>query len=132
MVLLSSVFLFQFPTNTQATSEYPDKPIQVLVGWSAGASEDMRARGLVPKLQEVLGQPVVVVNKPGAASTIALTLVAKAKPDGYTITHPLRPLFFYLTSRSWNTTPWLISLILLAQPSNPLGLRSRAMVLGKP
>lgn len=95
MILLSSVFLFQFPTTAQATSDYPDKPIQVLVGWSAGASEDMRARGLVPKLQEVLGQPVVVVNKPGAASTIALTLVAKAKPDGYTIaSSPAAPVIF--------------------------------------
>jgi len=68
-----------------ASSDYPNKPIQVIVAWSAGASEDLRARALAPKMGEVLGQPFTVVNKPGAAGTLGLTLVAKAKPDGYTI-----------------------------------------------
>jgi len=68
-----------------ASSDFPNKPIQIIIGWSAGGSEDMRARALAPKLQEVLGQPVVVVNKPGGSGAIGLTFTAKSKPDGYTI-----------------------------------------------
>jgi len=68
-----------------AQSDYPTKPIQIIVPWSAGASDDLRARSLSPTMEKVLGQPVVVVNKPGAAGTLGLTLVAKAKPDGYTL-----------------------------------------------
>jgi tripartite-type tricarboxylate transporter receptor subunit TctC len=68
-----------------AAVEFPTKPIQIIVGWAAGGSEDMRARALAPKLQEVLGQPVVVVNKPGASGGIGLTFTAKSKPDGYTL-----------------------------------------------
>jgi tripartite-type tricarboxylate transporter receptor subunit TctC len=66
-------------------ADYPTKQIQIIVGWSAGGSEDMRARALAPKLTEVLGQPVVVVNKPGASGTLGLNFTAKSKPDGYTI-----------------------------------------------
>ena len=55
------------------------------MGWEPGASEDLRVRALTPTMAKVLGQPVVVVNKPGASSGIGLTLIAKAKPDGYTI-----------------------------------------------
>lgn len=95
IVLLPVLFLFQFTARAQAASDYPNRPIQLIVGWTAGASEDMRARGLAPTLEKVLGQPVVVVNKPGAASTIALTLVAKSKPDGYTIaSSPAAPVLF--------------------------------------
>ena len=68
-----------------ARAEYPDRSIQLVIGFDAGGSEDLRARALVSKLGEVLGQPVVVVNKPGASGSIALSLVAKAKPDGYTL-----------------------------------------------
>ncbi|MFH1757585.1 MAG: tripartite tricarboxylate transporter substrate binding protein [Pseudomonadota bacterium] len=79
------LFLWQFPSSAQASSDYPNKPIQVIVGWTAGASEDLRFRSLAPKMEEVLGQPIVVINKPGAAAAISMTLIAKAKPDGYTI-----------------------------------------------
>lgn len=93
--LLAVGMLFQFMASAQAASDYPNKPIQIIVAWTAGASEDLRARSLVPKLQEVLGQPVVVVNKPGAAGTLGLTLVAKAKPDGYTLgSSPTSPILF--------------------------------------
>ena len=82
---LALLFVCQFAGNVQASSDYPNKPITIIVCWSAGASEDMRARALAPTLEKVLGQPVVVVNKPGAAGTLGMTLVAKSKPDGYTL-----------------------------------------------
>lgn len=85
IVLLPVLFLFQFTSRAQASSDYPNKPIQLLVGYAAGGSEDARARALAPKLGEVLGQPVVVVNKPGAGGVVAITLLAKSAPDGYTL-----------------------------------------------
>jgi tripartite-type tricarboxylate transporter receptor subunit TctC len=78
----SLVFFFW---SSLAEAEFPDRPIQLIIGFDAGGSEDLRARALVPKVGEVLGQPVVVVNKPGASGSVALSLVAKAKADGYTL-----------------------------------------------
>lgn len=64
---------------------YPAKPIRLVVGYSAGGGNDLIARIVAAKLQEKLGQPIVVDNKPGAASIVAAELVAKAQPDGYTL-----------------------------------------------
>jgi len=69
----------------QSRTEYPNREIELIVAFAPGGSEDMRARTLAAKLTEILGQPVVVVNKPGASGTVGMTLLAKAKPDGYTI-----------------------------------------------
>ncbi|MBM3647028.1 MAG: tripartite tricarboxylate transporter substrate binding protein [Alphaproteobacteria bacterium] len=64
---------------------YPNKPIRLVVGYSAGGGNDLIARIVAAKLQDKLGQPIVVDNKPGAASIVAAELVAKAAPDGYTL-----------------------------------------------
>jgi tripartite-type tricarboxylate transporter receptor subunit TctC len=64
---------------------YPNKPIRLVVGYSAGGGNDLIARIVAAKLQEKLGQPIVVDNKPGAQSIVAAELVAKAAPDGYTL-----------------------------------------------
>jgi len=68
-----------------AQSTYPSKAIQMVVGFPAGGGNDIVARLLGAKLQQAWGQPVVVVNKPGASSMIAMEFVAKAPPDGYTV-----------------------------------------------
>lgn len=80
-----AIALWAWSPGAGAATEYPTKPIQVIVGWTAGASEDLRFRALAGKMEEVLKQPVIVVNKPGAAALVSMTLIAKAKPDGYTI-----------------------------------------------
>jgi tripartite-type tricarboxylate transporter receptor subunit TctC len=64
--------------------DWPQKPIRVLVGFGAGGGTDIVTRILAVPLGEALGQPVVVENKPGAGSTIASDIVAKAPKDGYT------------------------------------------------
>jgi tripartite-type tricarboxylate transporter receptor subunit TctC len=64
---------------------YPIKPIRILVGSIAGSPSDVRVRQAAQKLNEALGQPVVVDNRPGASGTIATKLAAKAAPDGYTL-----------------------------------------------
>jgi tripartite-type tricarboxylate transporter receptor subunit TctC len=73
------------PAMAQA-QDYPNRPIQLIVGFPPGGSNDIVARILAPKLAEVLGQPVVVVNKPGSNALIGTDFVAKAAPDGYTLT----------------------------------------------
>jgi tripartite-type tricarboxylate transporter receptor subunit TctC len=64
---------------------YPTKPIRIIVPYAPGGSTDVVFRILAPRLSEVLGQQVLVENRPGAASTIGLDLVAKSPPDGYTV-----------------------------------------------
>jgi tripartite-type tricarboxylate transporter receptor subunit TctC len=68
-----------------AQDGYPVRPVRIVVGYSAGGGNDIIVRVMQPKLQEALGQTVIVENKPGAQSIIAAELVAKSAPDGYTI-----------------------------------------------
>ena len=64
---------------------FPSKPIRVLVGFTAGGAPDIIARMLGAKLQEGLGQPIVIENRAGAAGNIAADTLAKSPPDGYTL-----------------------------------------------
>jgi tripartite-type tricarboxylate transporter receptor subunit TctC len=64
---------------------WPDKPIRLVVGFAPGGFTDVLARLIGQKLSERLNTPVVVENKPGAAGTLGADLVAKSKPDGYTL-----------------------------------------------
>ena len=64
---------------------FPQRPIQVVVPVAAGGGTDVMARAVGQKVGEILGQPVVVENKLGAGGNIGTELVAKAKPDGYTL-----------------------------------------------
>jgi tripartite-type tricarboxylate transporter receptor subunit TctC len=68
-----------------AKDDYPNKTIEFGVGWVPGGNSDTLARVLAPKISEVLGQPVIVVNKPGAMGTLVMALLAKSPPDGYKI-----------------------------------------------
>ena len=83
----AAVASLAFATSLSATAQgtYPDRPIRVLVGFAPGGPTDVMARKLAARLAPVLGQSVVVENKPGAATTIAMTELARAKPDGYTL-----------------------------------------------
>jgi tripartite-type tricarboxylate transporter receptor subunit TctC len=64
---------------------WPSKQITVVIGFSAGGSTDIVARLLAEDLRKTLGQPIVIDNRPGAGGNIGAALVAKAKPDGYTL-----------------------------------------------
>lgn len=68
-----------------AQVKFPDKPIRIIVPSSAGSTLDIIARQVGDRLSQQLGQPVVVENKSGASGMIAYDIVAKAKPDGYTL-----------------------------------------------
>ena len=68
-----------------AFAEFPDRPIRLVVPQAAGSATDNIARVVAPEMAKILGQPVVVDNRPGGALTVGIDAVAKAAPDGYTI-----------------------------------------------
>jgi len=70
--------------TTQALA-WPTKTVTIVVPFPPGGSSDAVARAIAPKLQEKLGQPFVIENKPGATGTIGATVVKRAAPDGYTL-----------------------------------------------
>jgi tripartite-type tricarboxylate transporter receptor subunit TctC len=72
------------PINAPA-QPYPDRPIKIVVPYAAGGAVDIVARTIGQPLAEVLKQPVIVDNRPGASANIGMELVAKATPDGYTL-----------------------------------------------
>src|ERR1051325_9085050 len=84
IALLTSA-LAAFSLAAAAQDNYPNKPIRVVIGYSAGGGNDIIVRVMTPELSKGLGQPVIVENKPGAQSIIAADTVAKSAPDGYTI-----------------------------------------------
>ncbi|CAA2109592.1 Bug family tripartite tricarboxylate transporter substrate binding protein [Variovorax paradoxus] len=68
-----------------AADTYPSKPVKILVGYSAGGAVDAIARSVGQRMSATMGQPVVVENKPGAGTNIAVKALTSAAPDGYTL-----------------------------------------------
>ena len=68
-----------------AAQAYPSRPIRIIVPFSAGSASDIIARTIGVKLRDVIGQEVLVENRPGAIGTIGSAAAAKSAPDGYTI-----------------------------------------------
>ncbi len=85
VVITSGVALAAVSTHAQGQKKFPNKPIRLVVPFSAGGAPDMLARMIGPKMSENWGQPVVVENRPGAAGMIGTSIVAKAAPDGHTL-----------------------------------------------
>ena len=71
--------------STALAQAYPDKPIKAVVPFAAGSATDQIGRAFAQKMQEALGQPIIVDNKPGVNGMLGADAVAKAAPDGYTI-----------------------------------------------
>jgi tripartite-type tricarboxylate transporter receptor subunit TctC len=83
-LILGLLAVFAFVQGASAQT-YPARPIRLVVGYSPGGGNDLIARIVAAKLQDKLGQPVLVDNKPGAQSIVAAELVAKSPSDGYTL-----------------------------------------------
>ena len=81
----SAALLATCALGAHAQANYPNKPVKVVVGFSAGGSTDVVARLMARELTEALGQTFVVENKPGGGSNIATDFVAQAPADGYTL-----------------------------------------------
>jgi tripartite-type tricarboxylate transporter receptor subunit TctC len=83
--LFAGLALLAVPASSAYAQSYPAKPVKMLVGFPPGGGTDILARLLAKKLSDMWGQPVLVDNRAGASATIASDMVAKAVPDGYTI-----------------------------------------------
>ena len=78
-----------------AQGNYPDQPLKWIVPYPAGGGTDNLARALAESMRVGLGQPIVIDNRPGAATNIGAELVARAKPDGYTLMSADNALLFF-------------------------------------
>jgi tripartite-type tricarboxylate transporter receptor subunit TctC len=81
-ILAASTFVLSSGAIAQS---YPNKPMRIVVPFGAGGPADIYARYLAQQIQQPLGQPMVIENRPGAGSIIGTDLVAKSAPDGYTL-----------------------------------------------
>ena len=68
-----------------AAQTYPTKPIKIIVAFAAGGPADVLARVVGQRMTTILGQPIIVENRPGAGGTIGARAAAEAEPDGYTL-----------------------------------------------
>jgi tripartite-type tricarboxylate transporter receptor subunit TctC len=83
---LALIFLLcVFMNEGIKAQQYPSRPVKLVVGFTPGGGVDIAARTLAPKLSELIGQPVIIENKPGAGTNIANEFVAKSAPDGSTL-----------------------------------------------
>lgn len=85
MVIMIQIFVVIASLGLAAEKEFPIKPIELYCPYGAGGSTSIGARIVAGTAAEILGRPVVVINKTGAGGSIAAEYVAKAKPDGYTL-----------------------------------------------
>ena len=83
--LLIASALVMAATAAMTQAQFPDKPIRLIVPQAPGSATDSLARMVAAEVAPILGQSIVIENKPGAAFTLGLDLVAKAAPDGYTL-----------------------------------------------
>jgi tripartite-type tricarboxylate transporter receptor subunit TctC len=93
--LLFAIFAVPAASSATAQTWAPAKPVKILVGSPPGGSNDIMARAIGQRLSEVLGQPVLVDNRPGASQMLAADLMSKSAPDGSTI---------YISSSTYTTT----------------------------
>ncbi|MEQ1535670.1 MAG: tripartite tricarboxylate transporter substrate binding protein [Burkholderiaceae bacterium] len=84
-VALSSATFFTTLAHAQTAATFPSKPMKIIVPFGAGGIADLTARTVGTKMAELLGQPVIIENKPGAGGIAAGDLVAKSEPDGTTM-----------------------------------------------
>ncbi|MGL4230801.1 MAG: Bug family tripartite tricarboxylate transporter substrate binding protein [Casimicrobium sp.] len=100
LALISALTANPVAAQTSAASDYPNRPIKLVLGFPPAGSGDFLGRLVAEEISKAVGQSVVVENKPGAATNIASDLVAKANPDGYTLllggsfSHSVNPHLF--------------------------------------
>ena len=125
--LIGALVALGVATGSVFAQAWPTKPVRVIVGLPPGSGTDITARAISERLTAYTGQTFVVENRPGASGSIAMNMVAKADPDGYTI---------LVMSSSWTVTPSTVSnlpydtlkdiagITMLADIANALAVRS--------
>lgn len=111
--------------------DYPNRPVKMVVGFGAGGPTDIVGRLFAAKMTELLGEPMIVDNKPGAGGNVAAELVANSEPDGYTVllthlaTQVISPLIYsklpYDVDRDFEPVTQLIAVpnMMVVHPSVP-------------
>lgn len=84
-MIIAVLFVSLLSLESTGWAQYPAKEINLVVGFQAGGTTDLGARAIAEPASKLLGQPIVIVNKVGATSAIALSYVKNQKPDGYTL-----------------------------------------------
>ena len=140
---LVTLALLLFSTLAFGQPNYPNHPIKMLVPFAPGGASDFVARIISPKLGEVLGQTIVIENRPGASGNIGMEAAAKASPDGYTIylgnigTIAINPAVFPNLSLNPQKDFIAVSLvagvpsILIANPTVPVNTVAELVALAK-
>jgi len=126
-----------------AQASYPSQPLRIVVPMSAGGNGDIIARLIGKELSVALGQPVLIDNRPGAGGNIGADLVAKARPDGYTLvlgavgTHAINPSLYrnmpYDVQRDFAAITMMASVpnVLVVPPSLPVHSVQELIAYGK-
>ena len=126
----------------QTAPAYPERPIKMIVPFPPGGGTDFLARLLGQKMNDGLGQPIIVENKPGAAATIGADAAAKAQPDGYTLLMVVRDMginpsiykelpYDTLKSFAWIGQAAVGHYVLLVNPSVPAKTIPELVALAK-
>ncbi len=110
LVLISILFLIvsglMIETSAVQAQPYPNRPIQLIIPIPAGGGGDVNGRLLVEDLTKILGQQIVVVNKPGASDTLGTDALAKSKKDGYTLGYTSSAAMVYMRVTSPESVPY--------------------------
>src|SRR5258708_14199723 len=85
LALWAALALALGPAVSPAQSGYPNRSVKIIVPFAPGGASDFVARIMQPRLSELLGQPIVIENRGGAAGTIGMEVAARSAPDGYTL-----------------------------------------------
>ena len=83
--MVVGLFCLMFVVASAMAADFPTRPINLIVPWSAGGSGDLISRAIANVAAKELGQPIIVENKPGGGGTVGATLILTKPPDGYTI-----------------------------------------------
>ena len=143
LILSALMASMMSPTSFAQTTDYPNKPIKVVVTFPPGGSSDAIIRILSTRLNDKLGHPLVLENRPGAGGNIGLSAVAKAAPDGYmlgvgaagglTANSSLYPQMPFDVAKDFSPITMLASIpfVLVGHPSVPADNMQQLIALAK-
>ena len=106
IVLLSMIYGIGIGIPTLQAQPYPNRPIQLIIPIPAGGGGDVNGRLLVEELTKILGQQIMVVNKPGASDTLGTDALAKSKKDGYTLGYTSSAAMVYMRVTNPESVPY--------------------------